>query len=335
MDSAGTQHKDHTGRHTSVSLPTVRPELKKRCGNEDQEIEDIVTEFLKDSLDDNTENNNVKEVLPLKYLEFCETSLSLQSTCESQSNKYTGNVDIKEGLPCRIKGVEDDSINLLSDDEESKREIFKQVQKSAPNPKQITISRVFSFSEEKLGENKSKDILDSFKKDDLFSRQETSNKNANLKKKSMKTKEIARKKSLKEKERELLTKLDAIKKASSQRILKENCLLDIPCRLSPELAPIVGKDIMTRRKAFQAVWSYVKKKCRGPGSVWQSDVICDRQLREVVNSSTTSYSNLRYLLYKTNKHMSEIVSVAESEIIDLDARGTERDVEYPDTILPH
>lgn len=322
---------------TVSSLETVRPVLENHDGSNTLS-EKIVTrlEFLKDSLQDCTENNNGKEASAIEQLRDCDTSLSQQSSPrKSQSNKYMKDVDDFNQLLIS-EAVEDgnNAVNLLSDEEEEEKENpnkFKQERESSSNSEVVSFSDMktegIKADEERVvlgnGGNLSRQVTRDKLLDKSSKEQTSSKESENCFTLNFQNQEVG---SLYENSSQMVATSKIVKhkktvkdssatkqKVSTKTGLKPKLSLDLQCRLSPEMASLLGHNILTRKQAFKALWSYVRKSCSLiPGTSYSKKVICDRNLREVLKEEETSYAKLHYMIFKTRKYMFEIESVVDS-----------------------
>lgn len=322
---------------TVSSLETVRPVLENHVGSNTLS-EKIVTrlEFLKDSLQDCTENNNGKEASDIEQLRDCDTSSSQQSSPrKSQSNKYMKDVD--DSIQLLIsEAVEDGNnpVNLPSDEEEEEKENpnkFKQERESSSNCEVVSFSDMKTegikadkervvlgnsgnlsrqITRDKLLDNSSKEQTSSKESESCFTLNFQNHEVGSLYENSSQmvatSKIVKHKKTVKDSS---ATK----QKGSTETGLKPKLSLDLQCRLSPEMASLLGHNILTRKQAFKALWKYVRNSCSLiPGTSYSKKVICDRNLREVLKKEETSYAKLHYMIFKTRKYMFEIESVVDS-----------------------
>lgn len=315
----------------SALLKTVRPVLEKHVGSNTLS-EKIVTplECPKDGLQDSTEKNVGKEASAVEQLKDCDTSSSQQSTPrKSQSNKYMKDVD--DFIKLLIsEAVEDGnhSVDSLYDEEKENPNKFKQERESS------SIIEVVSFSDIKTegikaeeerfvlcnGGNLSRqvihdELLDKSNKEQISSKESESYFTSNFQNQEVgslggsSSQMVATSKTLKYKK--TVKYCSATKQnGSTQTSLKPKLSLDIQCRLSPEMASFLGQTILTRRQAFKALWSYVRKSCCViPGTSTSKKVLCDQNLSKVLKRDEISYANLHYMIFKTRKYMFEIESV--------------------------
>lgn len=322
---------------TVSSLETVRPVLENHVGSNTLS-EKIVTrlEFLKDSLQDCTENNNGKEASAIEQLRYCDTSSSQQSSPrKSQSNKYMKDVD--DSIQLLIsEAVEDgnNAVNLLSDEEEEEKENpnkFKQERESSSNSEVVSFSDMktegIKADEERVvlgnGGNLSRQVtrdklLDKSSKEQTSSKESESCFTLNFQNQEVgslyenSSQMVATSKIVKHKK--TVKDSSATKqKGSTETGLKPKLSLDLQCRLSPEMASLLGHNILTRKQAFKALWNYVRNSCSLiHGTSYSKKVICDQNLREVLKKEETSYAKLHYMIFKTRKYMFEIESVVDS-----------------------
>lgn len=321
---------------TISSIKTVRPVLENHvCSNTLSEKVVTRLEFLKDSLQDCTENNNCKEASAIEQLRDCDTSSSQQSSPrKSHSNKYMKDVDDFIQLLVS-EAVEDgnNAVNLLSDEEEEKENPnkFKQERESSSN------SEVVSFSDMKTegikaddervvlgnGGNLSRQVTRDKLLDKSSKEQTTSKESESCFTLNFQNQEVG---SLYENSLQMVASSKIVKhkktvkdssatkqKGSIETGLKPKLSLDLQCRLSPEMASLLGHNILTRKQAFKALWNYVRNSCTLiPDTSCSKKVICDRNLREVLKKEETSYAKLHYMIFKTRKYMFEIESVVDS-----------------------
>lgn len=322
---------------TVSSLETVRPVLENHVGSNTLS-EKVVSrlEFLKDSLQDCIEKNNGKEASAVEQLRDCDTSSSQQSSpCKSQSNKYMKDVDDYIQLLIS-EAVEDgnNTVNLLSDEEEEEKENpnkFKQKRESSSNSEVVSFTDMktegVKAEEERVvfgnGGNLSRQVtrdklLDKSSKEQTSSKESESYFTLNFQNQEVglpyenSSQMVATSKKVKHKK--TVKDSSATKqKGSTETGLKPKLSLDLQCRLSPEMASLLGHNILTRKQAFKALWSYVRKSCFViPGTSYSKKVLCDRNLREVLKKEETSYANLHYMIFKTRKYMFELESVVDS-----------------------
>mmetsp|Transcript_8601 Transcript_8601/g.12258 ORF Transcript_8601/g.12258 Transcript_8601/m.12258 type:complete len:297 (-) Transcript_8601:164-1054(-) len=91
-----------------------------------------------------------------------------------------------------------------------------------------------------------------------------------------------------------------------------------PFRLSPELASVVGKDILPRPQVTQALWVYIKKQgLQNPED--KREIICDDILRPIMGG------NDKVTIFSMNKHISPhmLEKVDRSEYIHEEKSGEE------------
>lgn len=246
---------------TVSSLETVRPVLENHVGSNTLS-EKIVTrlEFLKDNLQDCTENNNGKEASAIEQLRDCDTSSSQQSSPrKSQSNKYMKDVD--DSIQLLIsEAVEDgnNAVNLLSDEEEKENpNKFKQERESSSNSEVVSFSDMktegIKADEERVvlgnGGNLSRQVkrdklLDKSSKEQTSSKESESCFTLNFQNQEVgslyenSSQMVATSKIVKHKK--TVKDSSATKqKGSTETGLKPKLSLDLQCRLSPEMASLL------------------------------------------------------------------------------------------------
>lgn len=326
MDPPGDLREQIPEALASALLKTVRPVLEKHAGSNTLS-EKIVTplECPKDGLQDSTEKNVGKEeASAVEQLKGCDTSSSEQSIPrKSQSNKYMKDVD--DFIKLLIsEAVEDEnhSVNSLYDEEKENPNKFKQERESSSIIEVVSFSDIktegIEAEEERVvlsnGGNLSRqvihdELLDKSNKEQISSKESESYFTSNFQNQEVgslggsSSQMVATSKTVKY--------CSATKQnGSTQTSLKPKLSLDIQCRLSPEMASFLGQNILTRRQAFKALWSYVRKSCCViPGTGTSKKVLCDQNLSKVLKRDEISYANLHYMIFKTRKYMFEIESV--------------------------
>lgn len=318
MDPPGVLRKQIPEALASARLKTISLETV---------LENIThVECPKNGSQDGTEINDDKELSAVEQLKGCNTSPNQQNTKKSQNKKYMK--DVEDFIKLLISEVVEDgnnSVNSLSDEgKENPNNKIKQERECS------SISEVFSFSDKKTEEIKadeeqvipsnrvrqetrdelpdksSKEQFESYLTLD-FENQEVGSLVESSSQMVTTSKTVKHKKTLKGVSS---TKLKTKQNHSTQTSLKPKSSVDLQCRLSPELASLLGQNILTRKQAFKALWNYVKNSCCVIPST--KKVICDQKLSEILKREETSYANLHYIIFRTRKYMFEIESGVDS-----------------------
>lgn len=315
----------------TAPLAAVQRVVEKHIGSDTLSEQNVTrVECPKDGLQDRTENNYGKETSAFEQLKDCDASSSHHSTpCNSKSSKCT--TDIEDYIRLIIsKAVEDgnNSVISLSDEEKENPNTFKKESES------ICVSEVFSFSDfsdkktEGIKADKEQAVLSNAgnlsthkMRDELLDKSSEEHTSSAVSENYLisdfqnegvdslgesSSQMVAISKTVKHKKIE--NGLSSTKKKESTlNSLKPKLGLDPQCRLRPELASILGQNILTRKQAFKALWNYVRKSCYVfPGI--SKKVKCDKTLSKILKKEETSYANLRYMILKSRKYMYEMKS---------------------------